>query len=106
MLWETTLRAVASGPTRLGSGPDVGYLSGECLEPPGSVRCSGSIGTGSPSPPGRGSSSARPAGTLGFAPAQRSGREARPDPSDDQVSRRCGGGFRRRSVCMCDPPLL
>ena len=69
MLWETTLRAVASGPTRLGSGPDVGDLSGVCLEPAGLVRCGVPIGTGSSSPPGRVSSSARPAGTLGFAPA-------------------------------------
>ncbi|CAL9773569.1 unnamed protein product [Musa acuminata subsp. burmannicoides] len=39
------------------------------------------------------SSLAGPEGSFGFAPAQRSGRGTRPDPSDDQVSR-CGGGFR------------
>ncbi|XP_065029263.1 uncharacterized protein LOC135652348 [Musa acuminata AAA Group] len=65
--------AVALRPSRLGPSPEGGGLRvGEPLE-----------STGSP----------KAAISEGFAPAQRSGRGARPDPSDDPVSQRCGGGL-------------
>ena len=77
---------MALEPTRLGSSPDDGGLPGTLL-PTADVADHGApIGKGSLFSPGKNSSPVRPVGTFGFAPAQRSGRGARPDPFDDQVS--------------------
>ena len=79
--------AVALGPSRLGPGPEGGgQRVGEPLESAGSPEAVIS---------------------KGVAPAQRSGRGARPDPSDDQVNERCGGGEGggKASLCSVCPPL-